>query len=375
MRVKLTVGGSLRVNRPLPWDVVDAQGAVLLRKGDIPTDQKQLEALIAQGAFAHVDDAEFERQRKARATTPDASKSDPLTPWDSIYGRLATLLANPEDVSSFVDAMTSISASLLALTERSNDIAVYAMIQADQSNYPIAHAMQCAVLCAIYCQHDDWPMLDRLTLINATLTMNIAMLDLQQALTVQVEPPTPEQRQLIRNHPLAGRARLHQLGVSDQVWLQIVAQHHESADGKGYPQGLTNVLAGAELLNVADRYWAKMSRRRRRAALASDRAAGDLLLLSTGKEQAIVSRVIELFGLYPPGTFVKLANGEVAVVAMHGEDAHKPRVGVVMTPAGAAVPNPILRDTSKPEFAISYVIPEQSVATRPDPAKLFALPK
>jgi len=62
-------------------------------------------------------------------------------------------------------------------------------------------------------------------------------------------------------------------------------------------------------------------------------------------------------GVYPPGTIVKLANDEIAVVTHRGEKAHTPIVQCVFKSNKESLfLNPIERDCSKDEFAIKEII-------------------
>jgi HD-GYP domain-containing protein (c-di-GMP phosphodiesterase class II) len=211
----------------------------------------------------------------------------------------------------------------------------------------------------------------RAVLINAALTMNLAILDLQQVLTRQSDPLTAQQRELLRIHPAMARDRLEAMGVSDPVWLRAVAEHHESCDGKGYPKGLTDVSPEAEVVNVLDRYCAIMSHRRDREGKPANVVARELYLGSSGSMQAVVARVIKAFGLFPPGRFVRLANGEIAIVLRRGEQANKPIVATLIGVQGAKLMDAFRRDTSDPEFAITHIVPDEDCAVQVDAAKLF----
>jgi len=252
-------------------------------------------------------------------------------------------------------------------------MALFAMNQIDQTNYAVAHALQTAVACDVYGRFVESPPAERLALVGAALTMNIAMLDLQCALTQQVEPPTPEQREAIHTHPVRGRETLEQLGVNDGTWLRTVTEHHVEMDGRGYPTGIVEPLPLADVLNIADRYCAKMSPRRRRSAMTSDRAARDLFVSTAGARKDVVTRLIKAFGLYPPGNIVKLANGEVAVVIRRGAQANKPRVATVISALGVPLTHPVARDTAEPAHAVSHVLGDRNAPVRLDFVKLFGL--
>jgi hypothetical protein len=129
-------------------------------------------------------------------------------------------------------------------------------------------------------------------------------------------------------------------------------EHHECADGTGYPTGTTTPAPVAVALNLADRYSAKISRRCYRSALAPDTAIHELYKMNPGEARVCIDRMVQAVGLYPPGTFVELANGETAVVASRGGPHNTPRVLSLLTAQLAEI-NPTTRDTTQPGFAIT----------------------
>ncbi len=363
MQVKLALADRIGLNQPLPWDMLDGQGALLLRKGTVPTDRSELAALIERGAY--VDQDAYEHYRQAPQTV------DPFQQWDDIYYRLGHLLRHHESEPRFVDRLTQLATEIRALITRDADAAIFAMARLEQSNYAITHTLQVAVCCDIYGQFLLWKMSDRAAAIHACLTMNIAMLDLQTALNNQLEPPTLEQREQIHNHPIHGCELLRKLGVADERWLQAIAEHHECSDGKGYPAGLTNVSSIAELIHLADCYCALMSSRRTRGAKLPDHAARELYTKAPGKLQAVAASMIKAFGGFPPGYFVKLANGEIAVVVNRTERATKPFVATLISADGLKLADPIQRNTADPRFAVTDAVAETGIDVHIDPAKLF----
>ncbi|MDB5815887.1 MAG: hypothetical protein JWN23_3004 [Rhodocyclales bacterium] len=62
--------------------------------------------------------------------------------------------------------------------------------------------------------------------------------------------------------------------------------------------------------------------------------------------------------MYPPGTLVKLANGEVGVVSKRGAQANTPTVSTLINAKGLQQMDPVRRDTaSAPQFAVVTVLP------------------
>ena len=95
---------------------------------------------------------------------------------------------------------------------------------------------------------------------------------LQDELAVQKAPPAQHQRATIHAHPVAGHALLQALGVTDAEWLHLVLNHHESPDGTGYPVGRAVDSLPLQILQLADRFVARISPRRSRTSLSARQA-------------------------------------------------------------------------------------------------------
>jgi HD-GYP domain-containing protein (c-di-GMP phosphodiesterase class II) len=74
----------------------------------------------------------------------------------------------------------------------------------------------------------------RTTVLCAALTSNVAMMHLQDRLHKQAEPLTSKQQEAIHDHLQCGIEILKRAGISDELLLQIVLQHHERINGSGY---------------------------------------------------------------------------------------------------------------------------------------------
>lgn len=100
-------------------------------------------------------------------------------------------------------------------------------------------------------------------MLKAAMTMNLGMIEVQDKLNSFGNELTPALQAAIQAHPKKSVDLLRQLGIDDPLWLEMVLQHHESEDGSGYPQKLTGaeILRGAKIISMADRYTARISKR------------------------------------------------------------------------------------------------------------------
>ncbi|OMH39725.1 HD-GYP domain-containing protein [Motiliproteus sp. MSK22-1] len=216
--------------------------------------------------------------------------------------------------------------------------------------------LMAGVLCELLGKKARMTPSSRLLLICASLTQDIAMLDLQDSkLDRQATPLTESQLKFIRKHATTGRSILVKAGVKDALWLNAVEQHHERLDGSGYPNGLKeeDISLGAKVLAIADIY-AAMVRPRGDRGIKTPKYAIKEVFLQRGEQLdvTLVKNLIDILGVYPPGAWVKLANGELGVVSASGQDVPFPIVSVVLDNSGQLLPSAQTRDTQIKECSV-----------------------
>ena len=90
-----------------------------------------------------------------------------------------------------------------------------------------------------------------------------------------------------------------------------------------------------------------------------------------GADNPYAAAIIKEMGIYPPGSFVKLANGDTAVVVRKGDTAVTPQVHSLISADGWVFPDSKLRDTAKAEFKVTASVPRGNVMLTLNRAKLF----
>ena len=348
---------------PLPWDVYDYSGQLLLCKGYRITRESQREVLIARGVYM---DENLLRQSQG-SSKPESTGYDPFRLWDSIVGELDVLMRNIRSGEDFSREVIGLAGLVQELTRRSADTALAAIILTDQRRYPIVHSLHVAILCELIASRMAWSEARRLSLCCAAMTMNLAMLDLQTQLCAQRMAPSSQQRKDIERHPQLGDEMLRYAGVRDEIWLRAVREHHERVGGGGYPFGIVAPSEEALLIHTTDILSAKVSPRAARAPVTPQEAAKSLYIASGGGEKnPYVGALIKEVGIFPPGTFVQLANGETALVLRRGAAANAPQVLSLLSGSGTSYGKPINRDTSIKTFEVTAVVPRNKVRVRFD---------
>jgi HD-GYP domain-containing protein (c-di-GMP phosphodiesterase class II) len=199
------------------------------------------------------------------------------------------------------------------------------------------------------------------------------MHELQQQLTNQRTPLTPEQQELVQQHPLLGADILRQASVDSPIWLSIVENHHETANGTGYPRGIREMDDDTVLLRTLDLYCAKISPRMHRKPMSGTQAERVLFTdTGTSSDNIFIPALIKEIGNYPPGSFVKLVNGEIAVVYKRSASIDMPQVLSLINDKGDPLIEPIRRDTSREQFKIVKDVLRETILININPAKIWS---
>jgi HD-GYP domain-containing protein (c-di-GMP phosphodiesterase class II) len=188
---------------------------------------------------------------------------------------------------------------------------------------------------------------ERDSLVHAALTMNIGMTALQDDLASQAEKPTPIQKDAIRVHPAKGSLMLANLGVGDDLWLDIVSCHHDSAVDKADLRLVPPATRLTRILKVVDRYAAMISPRLSRSGRSATESARSVMANASPKTDAIGHALVSAVGLCPPGTYVRMDNDELAVVLRRSSKANQPYVAVVGKANGELFSFPRLHGTAR----------------------------
>ncbi|MDM4767085.1 HD domain-containing phosphohydrolase [Pelomonas sp. SE-A7] len=350
------------LGQPLAFSVRDSSRLLLLARGQVIANQDQLDELFKRGALVEVEELAAAIQPARR---PDAEQRLSRLPadWERAGHELRSALMAPQ--AQMLAAVQGSTDGLLSLIEAAPDVALAQIVrQGDSadSHYGVRHSLHAATACHAAARYLGWSGDEQRRAFQAALTMNVSMLDLQAKLASQVSPPTAMQREAIHEHPTRSAEMLGEAGVEDADWLAAVRQHHELPDGSGYPHGLREVAELAELLRFADVYTARLSSRANRPAMSAMQAGRELHQMSASSPLA--TALIKAFGIFPPGSLVKLASGELSLVVRNGEKAHCPIVATLTDAHGEPRMKPLLRDCSREAFAIAALLPAHALPMR-----------
>jgi hypothetical protein len=389
----------LKIGFPVPFALRDASGHLLVPRGTMVTTESQRQQLVARGIYVDENDSEQFKKAlagkldsmvrsnallgqiaKATAEVPEApaaaarrSVGDPVNAWNNLMLRASALLHDPPQ-ADFGSRVEKLERDLVELLDADPDAGLLTLIHATTSElhqYSVTHSLLVTSVCELAARNLPWSAEWRHSMRRAALTMNIAMTTLQDTLALQDGPVTPRQREVIDGHAAKAARMLRELGVDDELWLQAVEHHHASPPGP--LAELSPWLQLARLIQRADIFAARLSPRKMRQAMPAIAAAKAAYLDENQKADEAGAAIIKGVGIHPPGSYVRLASTEVAIVLRRGLRANEPKVASIISRNGTPLGEPAMRDIRQKAYEITGGVAPHEVKVRLNLQRLLQL--
>ncbi len=358
--------GTLKVGDSLTHDVHDGSGKLLLRRGTILDSQVTVDRLEDAGFFDPEATVTYRAAREAAeheiptGYVPDRTGTAfcVFSELNSACERLQAVLFDRRlDLAKEILAICAIVQECYAVDA---DASLSALFASQPFAPSVCRPVHVAMLTHAMLTRQKHEASRVPSALAAALTMNIDAPDRHDELFFGSETLSDEQRVRLRAHPGASVEMLLARGVRTPLWLAIVTEHHEAFDGSGYPAGLKGekILAEAQVLALADRYCAMVRGHAHGGPPIPAQVIRDIHAKhGAAISPALVGVLVATIGIYPPGTYVRLANGETAVVVHRLSDPKHPVVYAVSGPSGTAYDSPRKRLTSsQPAYAIQQCV-------------------
>ena len=374
----------IETGKPLPVNVWDPKGNLLMRKGQVIESEQHRELLSAHVASATEADYKawarsYDRlvysmlrdglsiDQIAKALMPStildidyAVGHDITGGWLDMQAVLHGLLYQGRTGKHMIDRLDRVQKRGLELIAADTDSSLFSLFQAltdPMLSYCATHALLAAVLCELTARKLEVPEFVRPVLFLAALSMNIGMAKEQDLLKRQNAKPDGPQQELIREHPRISVEILARHGAVNQDLFDIVSLHHDIDELRGRSRN----LECRRILRAADVFVAKMAARANRVGLSAIGAAKSSIIGAVGDDARVKAAMANVIGFYPPGTYVVLANGERAISVKRGTAANTPLVVSILSPQGLALGTYQARDTRDKQFAIRSPVSHDTI--------------
>ncbi|MES2128243.1 MAG: HD domain-containing phosphohydrolase [Pseudomonadota bacterium] len=297
-----------------------------------------------------------------------APPSSVLHALNDINKRLEQVLLDLRTESYADVQLRQVAMDLVAAVDLDPDIALAAIFLNQIAGlYAVRHCVETAVVAVIIAHAMGKPAQEVLTIAAAALTMNVGMVRQTENFQCKDCALSSEERAMVRRHPIESVDMLRDAGITDQEWIDYVLLHHEVDDGSGYPEGRSGeeIPPNAKLIGLADRYCAYVSARNYRRSLLPHLALNKLCQDSDAPlDTALANCFVEYIGQYPPGSLVRMKNGEVGVVS-HRRDVHGAlEVHALRDASGKPMPAPAIRLTDAEGCGIDEALHEDQAGVR-----------
>jgi len=112
----------------------------------------------------------------------------------------------------------------------------------------------------------------------AALVHDIGNIGIDKRIMLKTGLLTSQEYEVIKKHPEIGKELLNSMNQMQEI-ADMVSQHHERMDGKGYPEGLTGsvITKGARIISIAEAYDSMVSEYSYKAPVSKDMAIAELI--------------------------------------------------------------------------------------------------
>ncbi|MFY7864320.1 HD-GYP domain-containing protein [Roseateles sp.] len=293
-----------------------------------PLPAEPLPASAPEGSS--VEDLAREAHRKALAAQREA-----LQVCERQYGEAAAAFREvmdlvPREPLASREQTTALTAALLDKMLVEGDLNIR-LLNEGAGDRSTAHALNVSIISLLLGRAFGLNRDEMLDLGVGALLHDVGKLEVLARLRNRDDSFTAAEQQAYQQHVAKGVAIAQGMGLSPGPLL-IIAQHHENADGSGFPQriNMDKMSAGARIVALVNRFDGLCNPLLASKAMTPHEALS--LMFAQGRNRfdaTMLNAFIRMMGVYPPGSAVQLTDDRFAlVVAVNSSRPLKPRVMV-----------------------------------------------
>jgi putative nucleotidyltransferase with HDIG domain len=196
------------------------------------------------------------------------------------------------------------------------DVAIHALNGNNSSDKNYQHSLNVTVLALMMAKSIEMSKEDVRLLGMAAIFHDIGKAEIAENILMKKDPLTKSEQLHYEQHSEIGARMAQEVGLPVRVG-KIILQHHELADGSGYPNHLkaeqTDPLA--RLVALANGYDNLCNPNNLALAKTPYEALAHMYAHQRSKfDESLLKHLIKSLGIYPPGSIVQLSTGVHAIV-------------------------------------------------------------
>jgi len=194
-----------------------------------------------------------------------------------------------------------------------------------KDEYTANHSLNVCILALFFGRSIGMPMDQLKELGIGALLHDIGKLKVPLEVLNKPDRLTNDEYRIMRQHTVFGYDLLRDKKEISHDALQVIQNHHERLDGKGYPHKLVDhqINHYTKLVSIVDVYDAITSKRAYHDAMNPHDALNIIFKSDKGSfDQGLLEQFIKYLGVYPIGSVVELSSGQVGVVMSFNDKHH-----------------------------------------------------
>jgi len=349
-------------------------------------DAAVVEAPVADGGSATAESAEAAERRERRET--QAAQRAALQLCERQYAEATRALRQTSDMvtaqpQAAREQAEALSQSLVSKMLGQRELCIR-LLSEGAGDRASSHGLNVAIIAMLMGKTFGLADSEMLDLGVGALLHDIGKMELPDRVRHVDDAFSSSELRLYQEHVAHGVAHAQRMGLSAGATL-VIAQHHEQADGSGFPKrlNLDRMTASARIVALVNRYDNLCNPAQPSRAMTPHEALS--LMFAQGKNKfdaTMLNAFIRMMGVYPPGSVVQLTDERYALVSAVNSsrplkprvlvhDAHVPRDEALLLDLEEATDIGIrrsLKPQQLPAAAAEYLAPRQRIAYFFEPA-------
>ncbi|VAW84878.1 response regulator receiver domain with sensory domain [hydrothermal vent metagenome] len=233
-------------------------------------------------------------------------------------------------LSQLKEAVTPMIGSIL----RNSDASMWLVMMKYKDSYTYTHALNAAVLAAKLGRQLGYAADELKSLTMGALLFDIGKIKLPTELWERPRRLSEAEFAVIKHHVHYGMEIILDTAKKDNIVFNMIAYHHERYNGKGYPHQLKDqqIPLHGRIAAIIDCFDAITTDRPYCKAISPYHAIEKIYeWRDVDFQGALVEQFIQAVGIYPTGTIIELASGDIGIIiAQNPVRRLKPKVMLVL---------------------------------------------
>lgn len=282
------------------------------------------------------------------------------------------------DPSTSIEQAALIVSDMVDTALMEGDVAVHALNGNRSSDAHYVHPLNVTVLALVMAKSIDMSKEDARLLGMAALFHDIGKAEISDKILLKKDPLTKSEQAHYEQHSEIGARMAQEVGLPVRIG-KVILQHHEHADGSGYPKHLRGEQTDrlARLIALVNGYDNLCNPNNFALAKTPYEALAHMYANQRAKyDESLLKRLIKSLGIYPPGSIVQLSTGSYAtVISVNPNKPLRPYVMLHDPLTGRHEPqiidlreepsiniNACLRPTQLPTEVLEYLNPRKRIS-------------